>query len=175
MELTSSTKVVMWGTIGQELIAVVYDLRYMVFFSIALILADLWWGHSDTMKRYHEAVDSGDKILMEKFKWKKSRAGRRTANKVVDYLTYLIVGALLGLAITEPMGWCDHIWTAAAGLGLGCTCELASIAGHVIYVKLGIEVSIKDAWKFIWRFIAKFFKAKGNAIGEAVDEMCNEK
>ena len=37
-------KAVLWGSIGGELLAVVFDLRYMIICSLALILADLWWG-----------------------------------------------------------------------------------------------------------------------------------
>ena len=94
---------VLWGSIGSELVAVVYDLRYMVLFSIVLILADLWWGRSAARKRYFEAKEIGNATLMDKFRWHKSRAVRRTCNKIVDYMTYLVVGALFGLAIFEPM------------------------------------------------------------------------
>ena len=168
METTTGTKAVLWGTIGQELIGVVYDLRYMVICSIALILADMWWGHSESMKRLCEAIKIGNVTLQEKFRWHKSRAVRRTCNKLVDYLTYLVVGALLGMAITEPMGICDHIWTAALGLLIGGGCELASIIGHVAYVKFGIELKMVDAWKAVVRFIGRLIKVKSAEIGEAV-------
>ena len=147
MDTTVGTKAVMWGSIGSELIAVVYDLRYMVICSIALILADLWWGYSESQMRKEMAKDMGNATLEEKFKWHKSRALRRTANKTVDYLTYLVVGALIGLAITEPMDICSHVWSAAIGLGIGCACEVASIIGHVAFVKLGVEISMLDGWK----------------------------
>ena len=147
MDTTVGTKAVMWGSIGSELIAVVYDLRYMVICSIALILADLWWGYSESQMRKEMAKDMGNATLEEKFKWHKSRALRRTANKTVDYLTSLVVGALIGLAITEPMDICSHVWSAAIGLGIGCACEVASIIGHVAFVKLGVEISMLDGWK----------------------------
>lgn len=40
---------------GGEMISVAFELRYMIILSAVLIFADLWWGHSDTMKRYSEA------------------------------------------------------------------------------------------------------------------------
>ena len=171
MDTTVGTKAVMWGTIGSELIAVVYDLRYMVICSVVLILADLWWGYSESRLRKAMAQEIGDKSLMDKYKWHKSRAGRRTANKVVDYLTYLVVGALIGLAITEPMDICSHVWTAAIGLGVGCACEIASIIGHIAFVKLGVEISLVDGWKAFVRFLGKLIRVKSNEIGEAVEDL----
>ena len=171
MDTTVGTKGVMWGSIGAELIGVVYDLRYMVICSVALILADLWWGYSESQMRKEMAKEKGDDALVEKYKWHKSRAGRRTANKVVDYLTYLVVGALIGLAITEPMEICSHIWTAAIGLGIGCGCEIASIIGHIAFVKLGVEISLVDGWKAFVRFLGKLIRVKSNEIGEAVEDL----
>jgi hypothetical protein len=175
MDTTVGAKGLMWGSIGSELIAVVYDLRYMIICSFALILADLWWGYSESQMRKQEAQENGNHTLVEKFKWHKSRAGRRTANKIVDYLTYLVVGALIGLAITEPMDICSHIWSAAIGLGIGCACEIASIIGHIAYVKLGVEISMIDGWKAFIRFLGKLIKVKSNEIGEAVEDIGRSK
>lgn len=171
MDTTVGAKAVMWGSIGTELIGVVYDLRYMVICSVVLILADMWWGYSESKLRRAEAKEMGNATLEEKFKWKKSRAGRRTANKVVDYLTYLVVGAFIGLGITEPMDICSHIWSAAIGLGIGCACEIASIIGHIAYVKLGVEISLIDGWRAFVRFFGKLIKVKSQEIGEAVEDL----
>lgn len=144
------------------MINVAFELRYMIILSVVLILADFWWGHSETMKRYHEAEEAGDTVLMEKFKWHKSRAIRRTANKTVDYVTYLLVGAFFGLAITEPMGWGDHVYAAIVGLGVGCLAEIASIVGHYCYVKFGIEIKVVDVWKWMIKFVAGIFRIRIN-------------
>lgn len=164
----------LWGTIGGELLSVVYDLRYMVILAVALILADMWWGHSESMKRYKEAKEGNSAVLMDKYKWHKSRAVRRTANKIVDYLTYLVVGAMFGMAITEPMEICTHVWTAAIGLGLGGGCEIASIVGHMVYVKAGVEIKVVDVWRGIVRFFGRLIKAKSEEIGEAVEQLAEE-
>jgi hypothetical protein len=56
------------------MVSVAFELRYMIILSAVLIFADLWWGHSDVMKRYSEAQAKGDVAGMEKYKWHKSRA-----------------------------------------------------------------------------------------------------
>ena len=66
------------------------------------------------------------------------------------------------------------MWTAAIGLGVGCTCEIASIVGHVMYVHMGIEVSAADAWRATVRFIGRLIKAKGADLGEAVEGLAEE-
>lgn len=175
MDSNLGNKGVVWAAFGGEMVAVAFELRYMIIFSIMLIFADLWWGHSDMMKRYAIAEKANDIRGMEKYKWHKSRALRRTANKFVDYLTYLILGAFLGLAITEPMGGCGHIITAAIGLGIGCLAELASIIGHYCYIKFDMEIKVVDVWRWLINFVANIFRSKGNAIGNALDQTMNPK
>lgn len=177
MEMNSNlgNKGILWSVFGGEMVAVAFELRYMIILAAILILADLWWGHSDTMKRYREAEAVGDKVLMEKYRWKKSRAIRRTANKSVDYITFLLIGAFMGLAITEPMGGCGHVITAAIGLGIGCLAEVASIVGHYCYVKFGVEIKVIDVWRWLLRFVANIFRSKGNAIGNALEETINQR
>jgi hypothetical protein len=173
MDSNIGSKGVVWSVLGGELIGVVFELRYMIIFSFVLILADFWWGHSESMKRYQEAIEAKDSVGMEKYKWQKSRAIRRTANKVVDYVTYLLVGAFLGLAITEPLGWGNHLYAAIVGLGIGCLAEIASIVGHYCYVKFGIEIKIVDVWKWLLRFVVNLFKIKSQ-IGSALEETIKE-
>ena len=174
MDSTIGTKGVLWGSIGGELLVVVYDMRYMIICSVALILADFWWGYQESQMRLEHAKEIGNATLQDKFKWHKSRAVRRSANKVVDYMTYLVVGALIGLAITEPMDICSHIWTAAIGLGIGCACEIASIIGHIAYVKMGVEISMVDGWRAFVKFLGKLIKVKSTEIGDAVESLGGE-
>jgi hypothetical protein len=166
---------ILWSVFGGEMVSVGFELRYMIIFAAVLILADLWWGHSDTMKRYHEAEQAGDRAGMDKYAWKKSRAIRRTANKSVDYITFLLVGAFMGLAITEPMGGPSHVHTAAIGLGVGCLAEVASIVGHYCYIKFGVEIKVIDVWRWLLRFVANIFRIKGKEIGDALDQTINNK
>ena len=175
MDTTVGTKGIVWAAIGSELIVMVYDLRYMIIFSAVLILVDLWWGYSESHMRHERAKKEGDEVMMEKWKWHKSRAIRRSANKFVDYVTYLAMGGFMGLAITEPMDICSHVWTAAISLGVGCACEIASIIGHVAYVKMGVEVSMVEGWKAFVRFLGRLITFKNEAIGDAVGELGHDR
>ena len=170
MEQNLGNKGFTLAVFGGDMVSVAFELRYMIIFSIMLIFADLWWGHSDTMKRYAIAEKANDIRGMEKYKWHKSRAIRRTVSKFIDYSTYWLIGAFMGMAITEPLGWGGHFYTAAFILMLGCLAEIASIAGHIFYVKYNIEVKVIDVVKWIWRFIIGIFKMKGQQIGEALEE-----
>ena len=85
-------------------------------------------------------------------------------NKLVDYTTYLLVGCVAGLAITEPLGICTHTVTAALGIGFGCLFELSSIAGHVAAVKgINVKVNLKA-------LLVAIAKRKSEALGEIIDE-----
>lgn len=125
-------KAVLWGAWGAEALGVLYDLRWMLVLVVVLILADFWFGVSDSLKKHKE--------------FRFSRAGRRTCNKAVDYMTYLLVGSLLGLAVFEPLGWATHTVTAAIGLGFGCVWEIDSIIGHVCSIHgVKFRFSVKRA------------------------------
>lgn len=141
---------ILWGTLGGEMTGVLYNLRWMIILAVALILCDLWWGISASRYR-------GERIRL-------SRAGRRTFNKLVDYLTYLLLGALFGLAIFEPLGLAGHTATAALGMGLGCLFEVDSIVGHVCELH-GVTKRFS-----LHRFVLSLLKARRRDIGEAVED-----
>ena len=63
------------GILG-ECTQILYDLRWMIILAIILILSDLWFGLSASR--------------LQKIEIRKSRAGRRTLNKIVDYILSLI-------------------------------------------------------------------------------------
>lgn len=147
---TSSGKAAVITTMGGEALTALYDLRWMLVFIVVLILADFWFGVSESIKKHVH--------------FRFSRAGRRTCNKAVDYLTYLLVGALLGMAIFEPLGWATHTTTAAVGLGFGCIWEVDSIVGHVCALH-----GIKNKFS-VKRFIISLIKRKDKELGEAVED-----
>ena len=146
----STGKAVVVGTMGGEALGALYDLRWMLVLIVVLILADFWFGVSESLRK------------REHFRF--SRAGRRTCNKAVDYLTYLILGSVLGLAIFEPLGWATHTTTAAVGLGFGCVWEIDSIVGHVCALH-GITNRFS-----VESFIIALLKRKDDDVGEAVEE-----
>lgn len=137
------------ATFGGEVVELVWDLRWLIALAIILIIADFWYGISESRKR--------------EVSIRKSRAGRRTMNKFVDYICYLMVGGVLGMAIGEPLG-VNHIAVAAVFMLLACIWEIDSIYGHICFLH-GIEkkVSIK-------KLVLSLLKAKSKEVGEAVEQ-----
>ena len=146
----SGGKLLIVSTMGTEALSALFDLRWMLVAVVVLIVADLWFGLSESLQKHKD--------------FRFSRAGRRTCNKAVDYITYLIVGAVVGLAIFEPLGWATHTTTAAVGLGFGCVWEVDSIMGHVCALH-GVQ------WKFsVKKLLIALIKRKSPDLGEAVEE-----
>lgn len=152
---------VSWTVFGAECLQAVNDLRWMIIFAVLLIFTDFWWGCRELAMLHNQAVSRVEK---ERTKFHFSQAGRRTLNKAVDYLTYLLVGCVAGLAITEPMGIATHTVTAAVGLGFGCLFELSSIVGHIAAVKgINIRLNLK-------RLLVAIIKHKSEELAEVIDE-----
>ena len=146
----SNTKTAITVTMLAEAVAVVYDIRWLVVLVAVLVIADFWFGISDSRKR--------------KEKVRFSYACRRTANKLVDYLTYLLVGVLLGMGLFEPLGVCSHVTSASVALVIPAVCEVSSIFGHFCSVH---ELKLKFDWK---KFAVVLIKKKNEDVGEAVEE-----
>lgn len=144
------TQAVIWASFSSEITDIIYELRWMIALCVALILADLWVGTRDSRRK-------GDDV-------RASRAGRRTCNKLIDYLCYLIVGCLLGLAVFEPLGICTHLTTSAIGIGLGCIFDLNSIIGHVCHLH-GIKGNVN-----LWRVLMAYLGKKNKDISDAIKE-----
>lgn len=146
----SGGKLLVISTMGTEALTVLFDLRWMLVLIVVLIVADFWFGLSESIRNH---VD-----------FRFSRAGRRTCNKCVDYSTYLLLGAVLGLGIFEPLGWATHTTTAAVGLGFGCIWEVDSIIGHVCALH-GLT------WKFsMKKMMIALIKSKSPEVGDAVED-----
>ena len=154
-----------FAAFGAECLQVFFDLRWMLLFAAILIGTDFWWGVRELSMKHSNAVTRGEK---ERTKFHFSQAGRRTLNKAVDYMTYLLVGCVSGLAITEPMGIATHTTTAAIGLGFGCLFELSSIVGHISAVK---GVNIKLNFK---KLIIAIIKHKSEEVADILDEGIEE-
>ena len=155
-----------WLTFGNEALASIYDCRWLIVLFFIMMLADLWWAYSEHV--YH-IVHSKTAEERKKFKWRKSRAIRRTAMKLVDYITLMVVGVVIGLAITEPLCLCDHVVSATIGGGIGVLADLLSIIGHL---------SVVREWKMPRNLFRNFFialvKTKSEDIGNAIDESFKE-
>lgn len=141
------------GILG-ECTQILYDLRWMIILAIILILSDLWFGLSASR---HQNI-----------KIRKSRAGRRTLNKIVDYICYVLLGAVLGKAIGEPYGMNPIV--VSITLMVLCYCfEVDSIYGHICEIH-----GIKKRYS-IWKILFKLLTFKFNDLGEAFKEMAEQK
>ena len=160
-----SAQGVTWAVFGAEALGVLYDLRWMLVCVAVFIGADFWWGSKETVRRHEETGD-------DQYKWRFSRAGRRSLNKCIDYLTYLLIGAVLGTAIFQPLGICSHSVSGAVGLSLGALFDMSSIIGHVCYLH-GIDTK-GNVLKVLWKVFVSFVKKKNSDLGEAIEEATNE-
>lgn len=138
-----------------EIKQVVFELRWMLAFIVAMIIADFVLGIIDSV------VKRG-----EDFRF--SRAGRRTMCKFIEYNSYLVIGFMLGIAILQPVGICSYTVSAMCGLGLAFVFEFDSIMEHICIIH-GIKnrISIK-------RILVGYIKKKYNTAGELIEEVTKE-
>ena len=163
-----------WGAMGAEALQTMQDLRWMIVTCAFLIFLDYHFGSAESRKRHKEALDEGNLTLAKMYEFHWSRAVRRTFNKSVDYLTWLLAFTLIGVTICEPWGICSHVITASFAVLLACAVEIVSAFGHFFYLR-GINIRIpKVSWKsafvFIGRFLAGFARTKDEDLGNALDD-----
>ena len=114
---------------------VLFQLRWWILAAFALILADLWFGIQVSKKKGIEI--------------RRSSAGRRTFNKFIDYILYIVLGTTLSMAIAEP--WhINPITVASVILALCYAFEIDSILHGAKK-----EISI---FKVIWLVLTLRFK-----------------
>lgn len=146
-------KTSMIGLFG-ECTQILYDLRWMILLAIILILSDLWFGISASR--------------VQGIAIRKSKAGRRTLNKLVDYICYILLGAVLGKAIGEPYGMNPIV--VSITVMVICYCfEVDSIYGHICEIH-----GIKKRYS-IWRILFKLLTLKFKDVGEAFKDMSEQK
>lgn len=148
MEQTKQLSI--WAVFSGETLAALFDLRWMIVLIVILVLADFWFGISEARQKKEEV--------------RLSRACRRTANKLTDYFTYLIIGMVIGFAIGEPLGMFTHIQAAAITILLPALFEVCSIWGHFQNLrKSQMQFSLK-------KFLVALIKKKNEDLGEAVED-----
>ena len=160
LNTTSTNTAVKTTIIGflAEWQGLLYSMRWMITLALVLIIADLWFGVSAAKHR-------GEKV-------RRSRAGRRTFNKVVDYLCYLFIGVTIGKAIAEPYG-VDPIITAITAMLLCYVFEIDSIYGHILELhNIKIKYSI---WKLLAFILTMRFKQFASAIEDISKQYENNK
>lgn len=136
-----------------ECYTIIFDLRWMILLAIILILSDFWFGISVSR--------------MQGIEIRKSRAGRKTLNKIIDYLCYVLLGAAIGKAIGDPYGL--NPITVSITIMVLCYCfEIDSIYNHICELH-GVKKRY-SIWNILWKFITLKFKD----VGEAFQDMKNQ-
>lgn len=156
------------GLLGTEMIMVFNDMRWMLLVVALCVVADFRYGWRESSRRYDEAKASGDKILMVQYKWRTSRAVRRTINKLIDYIVWIIVGVAIGMAILEPIG-VSHIFGGVIATAIAVACEAKSFFGHFFYLH-GVSIEQKTIASFMKAVIVSLVKSKNENVGEALQE-----
>ena len=138
-----------------EIRSVVFELRWMLVFIVAMIIADFVLGIIDSV------VKRG-----EDFRF--SRAGRRTMCKFIEYNSYLVLGFGFDVAILQPVGICSYTTSSMCGLGIAIVFEFDSIMEHVCEIH-GIKnkVSIK-------RLLVGYIKKKYTTAGEIIEKVTKD-
>ena len=138
-----------------EIRDVVFELRWMLIFIVAMIIADFVLGIIDSVVKH--GAD-----------FRFSRAGRRTMCKFIEYNSYLVLGFMMGLAILQPIGICTYTVSAMCGLGLAMVFEFDSIMEHICVIH-GIKnrISIK-------RMLVGYIKKKYSTAGDIIEEVTKE-
>lgn len=170
--METGTRAVSMALFSTEMINVMSDARWMLLAITVCVLADFRYGWGESSKRYSKAKAEGDRIEMAQYRWRTSRALRRTVNKLIDYFIWVSLGMIFGIAILRPLG-VDYV---IGGIGTTCiaiACEAKSFMGHFFYLH-GISIEEKSVKGFLRAFIVAFAKRKDSDIGEALEEGFNE-
>lgn len=153
---------------GGELSGIISDSRWLLLAIFLCVVADFRYGWGESSLRYERAKRKGDKVVMSQYRWRTSRAVRRTVNKLVDYVMWICVGMAVGMAVLAPMG-ADHKWGGVAAGIVAIACEGKSFIGHFFYLH-GVRLEEKSARGFLRAFVVAFAKRKDRDIGEALEE-----
>lgn len=129
------------------------DLRWMIALGVILVIADFWFGISESKQR--------------KRKIRRSSACRKTLNKMVDYFLYITLGSLLGKALGEYYGL-DPIIISVSTIILCYAFEIDSIYGHICAIH-----GIKKHYS-IWKLIGMLLSLRFKAFGEQMRDMNNQ-
>lgn len=136
-----------------EWVNLMYSMRWMITLALVLIFADLWFGTSASKYRKEEV--------------RFSRAGRRTFNKIVDYICYLFIGITLGKGIAEPYG-VDPIITAITAMFVCYGFEIDSIYGHIL------ELHDIEKKYSLWRLIAFILTLRFKQFTSAIEDISKQ-
>lgn len=140
-ETVSRTFKVSFSILLVEVGDILFELRWWILAAFGLILADLWFGIRVSRKKGLEI--------------RRSSAGRRTFNKFIDYILYIVLGTTLAMSIGQPWGIKPtHIASCILALCYGF--EIDSIYSHVCFLH-GAKKKV-SIFKVIWMIITLRFR-----------------
>ena len=144
----TSVKVVTLSAFYMEFYALMWDMRWLMLLSLVLVVADLWYGISKARRRKEEV--------------RISRAIRRTLIKIGDYICVIILAAVLGKAIGQPLD-IDYSIMAVCCMCLACYCELESVISNYCECK-GIHYHIS-----LWSLAKGLVGIKSKELQEVIE------
>ena len=153
-----------------EMVGVISDARWLLLAIALCVVADFWFGWGESRLRYARAKRNGDKIVMSQYRWRTSRAWRRTLNKLVDYVIWVTLGTFIGMAVLQPLG-VDYRMGGVAASAVAILCETKSVLGHFLYLH-GLS-DAKGLKGFLKTFVVSLAKKKDTDLGEALEEGFN--
>lgn len=133
----------------QEMQFLIYEMRWLILFCVILILADLKFGIENS--EVH-----GEKI-------RRSRAIRRTVNKFIDYLCWLMFAGIFGKAFAPHFGW-ETMFVVDVVMIVACLAEIDSVVQNFCGAR-GIEFSFR---KFLVALVSKKSKDVADALDETI-------
>lgn len=166
--LESGARGTVFVLFGNDLAGMLLEMHWVIMLLLLLIVADFWYGWSESKKRYKEAKKAGDGMKMELYRWHRSRAIRNTFNKLADYAVMMFLLGAVGMALLEPLG-VSHMWGSWLAGAIALFCEASSLAGHFCYLH-GVEVEGRTLRGLLRRMIVAFIKRKDADAGAAVEE-----
>ena len=171
ISMNSGTRILTFAMMGNELVAIIYDARWLLTAILICVLADFRYGWGESSKRYSRAKAKGDKIVMAQYRWRTSRALRRTVNKLMDYIMWVSIGICVGMALFKPIG-IDYMIGGVIATAVAIFCEAKSFCGHFFWLH-GIKIEEKSVKGFLKAFVVAFAKRKSADIGEALEQGFN--
>lgn len=154
-----------------ELVVVISDARWLLLAIALCVAADFWFGWGESRLRYARAKRKGDKVVMSQYRWRTSRAWRRTLNKLVDYVIWVALGTFIGMAVLLPLG-VDYKMGGVVAAAVAILCESKSVVGHFLYLH-GMS-DAKGVKGFLKTFVVSLAKRKDADLGESLEEALEE-
>lgn len=156
-----------------EITQMIVDSRWILIAVVLCCLLDFRLGCKESGLHRTEAEKEGNKVMTEFYKFHRSRAVRRSANKFIDYVLLMLVFEAIGAAFLPYVGL-RYIYGAWAGGLIACGCELSSAGGHFLYIH-GIKVKKRNIKGYLMAFakalaVAFARQKAGEEVGEAVEE-----